>query len=272
MTRKDRVVVETPCYQSLYELARLNCDAVKWDLEQAGGAWRVDVGSLANCGKLDAMIVNSPHNPTGHQFGKGEFEEIVDIARKNDAILFSDEVYRLLEYKKSCRLPAACDVYDKAVSLGVMSKAFGLAGLRIGWIATKDAKLRRRVSELKDYTTICNSAPSEFLAEIAIKNRELVVGRALRIVKKNLGLLNSFFSRHGGLFGWKAPKAGTVAFPEIKAGGSDEFCRKLLGRKGVLLAPSSEFAFGDGNFRVGFGRQDMPEALGRLEEFVDENA
>jgi aminotransferase class I and II len=93
--------------------------------------------------------------------------------------------------------PAACDEYERAVSLGSISKSYGLPGLRTGWIATRDAALRDAVATLKDYTTICASAPSEFLTALALRHRRVLVGRNLDIVRHNLPLLDAFFERHG---------------------------------------------------------------------------
>jgi len=267
LKQNGSVVVETPCYQSLYEMpASLGCRVEKWALMQKDGKWNAGMEKLAGFGKMDALVLNSPHNPTGHQFGRGEFEEIAGIAERKSAMLISDEVYRFLEYDEKDRLPAACDIYERAVSIGVMSKAFGLAGLRIGWIATKDAALRKRFASLKDYTTICNSAPSEFLAEVALRNRKDVIGRIMGIIRRNLALLDGFFSRHAGRFAYEQPRAGTVAFPEIRAGDAKKFCSMALEQKGVLLVPSGKFNFGNRNFRVGYGRNSMPEALEALEE------
>jgi len=95
--------------------------------------------------------------------------QILDLARDQQLLVFSDEVYRGLEYNAADRLPAACDRYENAVSLGVMSKTYGLAGLRIGWIVTRNREVYRRMSAMKDYLSICNSAPSEFLAAVALR-------------------------------------------------------------------------------------------------------
>ena len=147
-----------------------------------------------------AVIINTPHNPTGYLMSRTDFESVHRFARENNLFLFSDEVYRESEYDPAARLPAACDIGDHAISLGVTSKTYGLAGLRIGWIATKNRKICQRMASLKDYTTICGSAPSEFLAEVAMHNRQKLIDRNLNIIKHNLSVMDDFFQRHAKSF------------------------------------------------------------------------
>jgi aspartate/methionine/tyrosine aminotransferase len=150
-----------------------------------------------------------------------------------------------------------------------MSKAFGLAGLRIGWIATRDGALRRRLAALKDYTTICNSAPSEVLALIALRARERVLARSQRIIAENLTLLDAFFERHRGRVEWVRPRAGSVAFPWLLDRDADRLAADLAEREGVLILPGSQFGYPGNHFRVGFGRTDVPTAIERLGRFLD---
>lgn len=259
----DHVIVQYPCYQSLAEIAAaIGCQVSKWQMEEDKD-WEPGLESLVRQIKANtkAVIVNMPHNPTGYLMNAKEFKNLADVVRDHKLLLFSDEVYRFLEYNENDRLEAACDINDDFVSLGVMSKAYGLAGLRIGWAATGNHKIREKMAKLKDYTTICNSAPSEFLATVALKHHDFLVRRNLDIIKRNLIILDDFFARHSGLFSWVRPKAGPIAFPSIKGGGADKFCSDLLAGRGVLLLPSSCYGFGDRNFRIGFGRKNLPEAL-----------
>ena len=166
LEKSDHVIVQYPAYQSLYEIANsIGCEVTRWIMGDKHN-WELDINFLQNNIKKNtkAIVINLPHNPTGYLASKEKFNTIVDIAKKNNVTVFSDEVYRFLEYDKKDRLQAMTDIYDKGVSINVMSKSFGLAGLRIGWIATKDKALLSRMVSFKDYTTICNSAPSEFLA------------------------------------------------------------------------------------------------------------
>lgn len=271
----DHVVVQTPCYQSLIEVARaVGCEVSPWRAREDRG-WAPDLDELEKLVRpgTRAVIVNLPHNPTGYLMPRADFDRLVDIVRAGGGILFCDEVYRYLEHDPAQRLPAACDVYENAVSLGVMSKSFGLAGLRIGWIATRNHALREAMAGFKDYTTICNSAPSEFLATLALRHRDAIVARNLDIVERNLALLDRFFERWNGVVSWVRPTAGAIAFPRFDgAGGVETLCRDLIAKKGVLIAPGSNFGGDDRHFRIGFGRENMAEALARFDDYLEETA
>lgn len=268
----DHVIVHWPCYQSLYQVAQsLGCRVSLWRAEESHG-WELNMEDL--CRLLEpqtkAVFINNPHNPTGALLPPRFLKELAELAAERNFIVFSDEVYRYLEYDPADRCPAFCDLNDQAVSLNVMSKSFGLAGLRLGWIATKNNGLYQAMASFKDYTTICNSAPSEFLAELALTHAEKIISRNLALIRENLALLNNCMERWSAVFRWTRPKAGPIAFPGLATGlQSEDFCRDLRVKKGVLLLPGSLYADEfDMNFRIGFGRRNMPEALGRLEEYL----
>ena len=190
------------------------------------------------------------------------------MANAQDILLFSDEVYRESEYNPADRLPAVCDLGSQGISLGVTSKTYGLAGLRIGWIATQNKSLLQKIARLKDYTTICSSAPSEFLAELALRHRQYLAARNLDIITRNLDLLDGFFSRRPETFEWRKPDAGPIAFPRLLSEDVDGFCDRLVKGAGVLLLPGTVYDHPHNHFRIGFGRLNMPQALERLEEFL----
>jgi len=274
LSKGDHVIVQFPAYQSLYEIAKaIGCEVTLWEMDEAKG-WRPDPDFLEKNIRENtkAIIINSPHNPTGFNFSLEDFKKIVSVAREHDLFLFSDEVYRLLEFDPKSLLPSAADIYEKGFSLGVMSKAFGLAGLRSGWIASKDLATLEKISSLKDYTTICSSAPSEYLAAVALRHRDRLVGRNLGIIRKNLVLLDSFMNRHSGLFEWVRPSAASIGFVKLRTGESAEaFCMRVVDGTGVLLMPSGVYEFGDSHFRIGFGREDMAECLEILEKFIEDH-
>jgi aspartate/methionine/tyrosine aminotransferase len=266
----DHVLVHWPCYQSLMEVARsLGCEVTPW-VARAEAGWALSVGELEGLIRPQTrlIILNTPHNPTGYLMSPADFQALNDLARERGLLLFSDEVYRGLEHRPEDRLPAACDLGDHAVSLGVMSKTYGLAGLRIGWIATHNREIYARVAAVKDYTTICNSAPSEFLAELALRHREVLVARNLGLIRRNLSALDAFFERHEDVFAWQRPQAGPIAFPGLLVGDVDVFCRDLVQGAGVLLLPGTIYDHPGNHFRIGFGRADMPQALARLERYL----
>jgi aspartate/methionine/tyrosine aminotransferase len=182
--------------------------------------------------------------------------------------LFCDEVYRESEFDVTDRLPAACDMSDNAISLGVTSKTYGLAGLRIGWIATRNKDVYRSMALLKDYTTICNSAPSEFLAEVALRNRQKLIDRNLSIIKHNLTIVDELFTRYSSLFSWIRPRAGSMGFPKLLKGDVEDFCDDLVRKVGVLLLPGTMYDDSGNHFRLGLGRKNLPQAVLKLEEYL----
>lgn len=272
LKKSDHVIVHWPCYQSLIEVAgSIGCKVTKWKGNEQNG-WKLDTNELKDYiqPNTKVIVINSPHNPTGYHMSPQIFEEVNQIAKKNGIILFSDEVYRESEYDIKDRLPAACDFGNHAVSLGVMSKTYGLAGLRIGWIATQHADIYSQMALLKDYTTICNSAPSEFLAEMALRHREKLINRNVGIITKNLTVLDEFFDRQKDVFNWQRPVAGPIAFPRLIELDIDNFCDQLMQHYSVLLLPGSVYDDKENHFRIGFGRKNMPEAVNRLNDFMQQ--
>jgi aspartate/methionine/tyrosine aminotransferase len=266
----DHIIVHSPGYQSLAEVARAaGCDVSPWRGREENG-WALDLDELRHLMRTNtkAIIINTPHNPTGYLMSREDYEAVHKFARANKLLLFSDEVYRESEYDPATRLPAGCDLGDFAISLGVTSKTYGLAGLRIGWIATKNRKIYEKMASLKDYTTICNSAPSEFLAEVAMRNRQKLVERNLGIIKQNLAIIDDLFTRRSSLFSWVRPKAGSMAFPRYLGGNVEKFCDELVKKAGVLLLPGSIYDDSHNHFRLGLGRKNLPQAVERLEEFL----
>lgn len=271
----DHVVVHTPHYQSLSEVAKgIGCEVSPWIAREENG-WALDLDELRRLvsASTKAVIVNTPHNPTGCLMPRADFDELNRFVKEKNLLLFSDEVYRELEYNPAERLPAAADYGEHAVSLGVMSKTYGLAGLRIGWIATKNREIYEHVTSLKDYTTICNSAPSEFLAELALRHRQTLIERNLGIIKSNLAIIDDLFARRSSLFSWHRPQAGSMGFPRLLQGDVETFCDDLVKKAGVLLLPGS--VYGDeahNRFRLGLGRRNLPQAVERLEGFLSNNS
>ncbi len=266
----DHAIVHFPCYQSLIDVARsTGCDVTPWIAREQTG-WALDLDELQRMLRPNtkAIIVNFPHNPTGYLMPQDDFRRLNHIAQERNITLFSDEVYREAEYHPEDRLPSACQINPSAVSLGVMSKTYGLPGLRIGWIATQEAALLERMAALKDYTTICSSAPSEFLAELALRHRQVLSRRNLDIIARNLSILDGFFERHAGSFSWVRPKAGPIAFPRLKDGDVEAFCHDLVTSAGVLLLPGTVYDDKENHFRIGFGRANLPGAVTRLEEHL----
>ena len=230
--------------------------------------WAIDLDRLRDqlTPATRLIVVNAPHNPTGMLPDRETFDGLVALAEDGGAYLLMDEVYRDLEYDPADRLPAGAEALERGISLGVMSKSFAMAGLRIGWLATRDRDLLARCAAFKDYTTICSSAPSEVLALIALRAADTVLARSRAIVAANLEVVDAFFEDWADRFQWVRPRAGSVGFPRLTVPGLtiDDWAADLVETEGVLLLPGSQFAFGGNHFRLGLGRTDLPVALDRL--------
>jgi aspartate/methionine/tyrosine aminotransferase len=271
----DHAVVITPNYQAAETLPLSICEVTGVPLEIDRG-WDLDVERLRDAIRPNTKLVsiNFPNNPTGRIVPRSSLDAIVEICADQGIWLFSDEVYRLIERDPALRLPQAVDLYPRAISLNVLSKAYGLPGLRIGWLACKDRSLLVRCERYKHYLSICNSAPSEALAVIALRARDKVLERNRGIVRQNVAALDAFFSRHADLFDWKAPDGGCVAFIRYKGeDGVESFTTRLVEEAGVLFLPARIFASEVGDvpddcFRVGFGRAHVREALGVFEAWL----
>jgi aspartate/methionine/tyrosine aminotransferase len=272
----DHAVVLTPTYQSLESVTASLCAVTGVPLEpapDAAGGWALDPDRLAVALRPNtkAILLNLPHNPTGYLPSRAVFDAVVDIARSHGIWILSDEVYRGLERRPEDRLPAIAEAYERGLSVGVLSKAYGLPGLRLGWLACRDRDLLRRVERLKDYTTICSPAPSEALGVIALGARDRILARNQALIAANLPLLEAFFARHADRFEWQAPAAGCIAYPRYRgAEGVEAFTADVVERSGVLLLPASVYRSTLGpvpadRFRIGFGRTKTPSALAALE-------
>ena len=267
----DHIIVHAPYYQSLGEVARaIGAEVTEWPGDPEC-AWNLDLEGLKKklTKRTQVVVVNFPHNPTGFLPAPEFVYDLSALSERHGFVVFSDEVYRGLERDTSDRLPAFADINERAVSLGVMSKTYGLAGLRIGWTATRNEKLFNELAAFKDYTTICNSAPSEFLATLALRHAGTIAGRNLQIIRDNLDRLDQFFGSHTDLFEWHRPKGGSVGFPMLLRGDVEAFCADLVEKAGVLLLPGTLYGGEFNAFRIGFGRRNMPEALSKFREYIE---
>ncbi|KPL75998.1 hypothetical protein ADN00_11575 [Ornatilinea apprima] len=269
----DHVICLAPAYQSLYQVAAdSGCQVSLCWLRQTTSGWQLDPQQIKDLIRPNTrmLVVNFPHNPSGFLPSRALFEKIIDLAAQHNLILFSDEMYRLLEYKTEDRLPAACDAYPNAVSLGGLSKSMSLPGLRAGWLAARNREWIQSFQRYKDYTTICSSAPSEVLAVIALRAREEIVQTNLGIIRANTALAQAFFAHNATWLEWIPPLAGPIALPHYTGPGSvDEFCLSVLQQQNVMIVPGSMFEMEGNYFRVGLGRKNLPEALRRLQTYLD---
>jgi aspartate/methionine/tyrosine aminotransferase len=277
LSKDDHAIVVVPNYQAA-ETIPLEICAVSGVSLHADKNWFLDVGEIEAAVKPNTKLVsiNFPNNPTGAIIPEKSMQDLIALCRKHDLYLFSDEVYRLIETDQSSRITQAADGYEKGVSLNVCSKAYGLPGLRIGWIGCQDTELLQKLERYKHYLSICNSAPSERLAVIALKNRDKILERNRSLLKSNLAQVDDFFSEYPHLFEWTIPDGGCVGYPRfLGRGGIDNLCHSLIEEAGILLLPSSIYksqlmATPSDRFRIGFGRKGIEAGLDAFRAFLDE--
>ncbi|WIA22777.1 hypothetical protein OEZ86_009731 [Tetradesmus obliquus] len=276
----DVVVAMHPAYQSLLEVARSMGATVKlWsmELEPTTGQPHFSLDALRALMTPDVkcLLVNLPHNPSGWLPSRQQWQEIIDCARRVDAWLFSDEIYSLLEQQpQQQRLaPAVCAYPQRGISLGGLSKAFGLQGLRAGWLVCRDKALLAQVECVKSYITTTGPIMSELLAVVALRNEQQLVGRCAGIIQDNLATAAAFFDRWPGMFQWAPPAAGSLCLPRLITGeGIDDFCARAAAGCGVVLLPATVYdhaaASAGQHFRLGLGRTNFKEALEALEQWL----
>ncbi len=279
LTPDDHAIVITPNYQAAETLPLSIC-AVTGVALDIDNDWNLDLGQIQAAIRPNTKLIsiNFPNNPTGKIPPHATFNALIEICRKHGIWLFSDEVYRLIERQEALRLPQAVDAYERGISLNVMSKAYGLPGLRIGWLACKDADFLTRCERYKHFLSICNSAPSEVLARIGLKNRDKILARTRSIVRNNIAEWNTFFADFAHLFDWREPDGGCVAFIRYKGSeGVEAFARRAVEEAGVFFLPSSVYhseltPVPQNCLRIGFGRLHMPEGITVLRNWLNRNS
>jgi aspartate/methionine/tyrosine aminotransferase len=279
LDRQDHAIVVTPNYQAAETVPLSLCEVTGVPLDP-DRSWTLDIDRVAQAIRPNTKLVsiNFPHNPTGKILEYDRLMALVALCRKRGLWLFSDEVYRLLGLHPERNIPQVADIYEKGLSLNVLSKAYGLSGLRIGWIATADRALRLKMERFKHYLSICNSAPSELLARIALKNRERILARNNQLLADNFVLLEKFFADFQHLFQWYRPDGGCVAYPRyLGAAPVDAFTQDLVERAGVLLLPATVYRSALGptptdRFRIGYGRAGLALGLQAFREHLRRKA
>ncbi len=276
----DHAVVTVPCYQAAESVPlRTGADVTGVPLWRGEGAdlrWHLDVDAVAAALRPTTRVVavNVPNNPTGYVPDAATWAALVALCEDRGVTLVSDEVYRGIETDPARTLPAAADLGGRTVSVGVLSKAHGLPGLRVGWVATRDTALLARLERAKHWTSICNAGPSEYLAVLALGVQDRLLARNRALVARNTALLDAFVAEHADVLSWQPPDGGCVAFARYAGDdGVEAFCARALEREGVLLLPGSLYASdlvpvpGD-RFRISVGRRGLEQGLAALARCV----
>jgi aspartate/methionine/tyrosine aminotransferase len=271
----DEVVMMVPNYMQTWGLVRaFGADVKEWPLIEQGGKWRIDADRLAGLvtPRTKLIIICNPNNPTGARIDAEDLEAIVRIAAKHGSWLLSDEIYRGAELDGR-ETPSIWGRYDRAIVTSGLSKAYGLPGLRIGWIVAPP-ELVAKLWSYHDYTTISPGALSDTLARRALEpaRRAQILARTRRILNENFPIMAEWLDGHGGLFSYNRPDAGAIVYVKYQHGmNSTALVNRLREQKSVLIVPGDHFGM-DGYLRIGFGDKTtyMRQGLTRLAEMLQE--
>jgi aspartate/methionine/tyrosine aminotransferase len=268
----DHVVAVTPAYQQLNSVPRaIGADVSLWDVRIPDG-FRYDLDALESLIRPDTrlIVINSPHNPTGAMLDEGDLKRIVELSDRSGAWILSDEAYRWLEHPGGRPLPPPMhDLSDRAISVGTMSKSFGLPGLRVGWFAA-NAEIAGAAWGLRDYISLSPAKISDAVASVVIEHRDRILPRNRAIISENLAFAQTWFKDHAELASWTEPQAGLLAMMRYSADiGSTELADRLAREARVMLAPGSSFGL-EGFLRIGIGQRSdiFAEGLRRTAKYL----
>lgn len=266
----DEVVSIMPTYQQLYSIPESFGANVKILCLKKEDGFIPDLNDLKKLVTKDTKLIciNNPNNPTGSLMNTETMMEIVEIAREVDAYILCDEVYRQLNQDGEVSESIA-DLYEKGISTCSMSKVFSLAGLRLGWVATKDKALMKSFIIHRDYNMISCGMLNEDLAALALNKQERILQRSHEIVTVNLKILDDWVNTEPRV-SYVKPKAGTTALVyydfDIL---SFEFCKNLLEETGVFVTPGD--CFGQPHsMRIGYANNTTTLTMGleKLSEYI----
>jgi len=256
----DEVVLQVPNYMQTWGLSRAFGGAVReWRLrpDHAATRWVADIDELRGLitSKTRLVIICTPNNPTGARLTSGELDEICRAAGRHGAWVLSDEIYRGAE-RDGRESPSIWGRYERAIVTSGLSKAYGLPGLRIGWIVGPP-DFTASTWSYHDYTTIAPGALSDRLARAALtsERRQILLNRTRTIVRDNFPVLEQWLASQQGAFTWIAPEAGAICYAQYHHDiNSLELANRLRTEKSVLIVPGDHFGM-DRYIRFGYGER-----------------
>jgi aspartate/methionine/tyrosine aminotransferase len=263
LEKGDHVVILSPAYDALFNVAEhVSGNVSRWFLTNDGKRWHLDFEQLEQLltPKTKLLVLNFPHNPTGFIPSLAELDRILKIANQHGITIFSDEIYRGLEYGEN-RIPSLLDLDNKAIVLSGASKSLGLPGLRFGWLATKNATAYKKLHDFKIYTSMCSTQAGEYLGLMALRAAPQLVKKNLAIIKQNLLIAEKFFAKWNDRFAWLKPMAGSVSLMKLKQGSAEAFCLEMADHHGIVLLPAKFMGYEDSFARLGFGRTNFQLGL-----------
>jgi aspartate/methionine/tyrosine aminotransferase len=272
----DTVLVVTPLYEPLSQFpANIGCHVNYVHLD-ASNNWSLNLDEVEEDFKSGCrlFVINFPHNPTGATLAEFELIKIVELCRQYDVWLLSDEVFRGLEHSAKYRLPAVADIYEKGMSVGVISKGFGIPGIRVGWLVCKNKNFLKKINDVKAYLSVCNSQIDEQLASVILQYREKLVERNLKIILKNKEMLAKLSSILGNPIEVIQPNTGCCLFALIKTqqtreytactSVSEDMVKQLAEQTNFLLYPSALFETDVQGLRIGFGNKNFADFVQKV--------
>ncbi len=269
----DEVIVLAPAYDALinvFEHIVGKTNVYKWNFIAGSDQWELNIDQVRKLihPQTKLIVVNFPHNPTGFLPSQVQMDQLVAIVEQNNLLLFCDEIYFDLVHSGTKPIKSAVEMTKRAIVLSGLSKTYGLPGLRTGWLIIRDKELRENIINWKLYTSICASAPSEFLAMAAWSVRRQLRDRSIAIIEQNLILADAFFQRWPQLFTWRRPMAGSIALVEMNVPSVQAYATELAEKTGVLILPAITLGSDDRHMRMGFGRSAFGEALQKFEQVL----
>ncbi|MDP9368878.1 MAG: aminotransferase class I/II-fold pyridoxal phosphate-dependent enzyme [Chloroflexota bacterium] len=267
----DHVIVQSPIYQPLTSVAEwCGAEITLWPASEQQ-AWQPPLEHLRRLLQPTTrlIVVNFPHSPTGFVPDQDYLEQLISLADDASITVICDEIYRGLPLTEAGEPPSLADLSRRAVVLNSLSKGYGLPGLRVGWVATRNEGVLAKVKHLRMHVNSFVGAPSEFLATLALRHTEQILGRNLTLAKNNLAQLQRFLTQHLDLFSWHDPRGGVVVYPRwLGEESTTVLSERLLQEAGLLLAPSAYFAADDRHVRIGFGTSTFPASLAAFEAYL----
>ncbi len=261
---KDHVIVLSPAYDALFNIAdHISGNATRWFLNNDGQRWSLDFEQLENLinSQTKLLIINFPHNPTGFTPSQSDLNKIIEIANKYKVRIFSDEIYRGLEYELDLRIQSLADMSDRSITMSGASKGLGLPGLRFGWLVVKEPSLYNELLNLKSYTSMCSPQTLEYLGVMAIRAAPKLIEKNLKIIKENIAVAEPFFEKWKKQLEWLKPIAGSVSAVRVNEPSAEQFCHTLASQFGVVLLPIKYMGYEDHYIRIGLGRTDFKNNL-----------
>ncbi|KAI9841599.1 MAG: hypothetical protein M1837_000506 [Sclerophora amabilis] len=280
----DHVICVYPTYQQLYSVPEsLGAEVSLWQLSEEDGF----VPDFADLEKLlqpntKLIILNNPNNPTGVTISAALLEQITTLAAAHDITILSDEVYRPLFHDAPPHPPSILSFpkHNKTIATGSLSKAFSLAGIRVGWIASRDPSIIEACAKSRQYTTISVSQLDDQIATYALSHNVVhnLLARNVKLAQTNVAILAAFIKQHNGICSWTKPTAGTTAFVRFWKNGHPvddvALCTRIFDETGVLFSPGGECFGGGKDFRgyvrVGYVCETdvLKEGLGKVTELL----